>query len=444
MTRVIEVIVAVLMVAVLGLVVALLLPDEGSTSRSIEVSHDLRHVYDILNNYRRFPDYGVLRAYDPNTTFDLSGPAYGPGATISWQSRNPKVLDGSLDIVSAQPAAGDVSTQGSATIVWKLNHQGGFLSGWYGHDQRIEIDLERAGRSQKLVRITMRYKVNYGWNLIDRLSQLYIHGEPAAFIQYTLNNLQNTLASIPNIIYDGVKPQIVATSPQPILFVSTKAKRTLDDVDAATSKAMTEIDAAMKKLGVTATGQRITFTTDYGDENYRFDVAVPISSSMLTVAGQNDDLTQPGTAAAAANADQGGGTVAASAPGTWLAKGALEIEGPVQARMAFGGRALMAIWNGSPAGVPLTRLQLKAYALTHGYAFDDGAHRFYDVLQTDPATTAYDQQTFNVYLPVSNAPAQTPEQAAAAAPAAAASAPAAAASAPAAAGSAPAAATSAG
>ena len=443
MTRVIEVIVAVLMVMVLGLVVALLLPDEGSTSRSIEVSHDLRHVYDILNNYRRFPDYGVLRAYDPNTQFTFSGPAYGPGAAVSWKSSNPKVLDGSLDIVSAQPAASDVSTQGSATIVWKLRHRGGFLNGWYGHDQHIEIDLERAGSSQKLVRITMRYKVNYGWNLIDRLSQLYIHGEPAAFIQYTLNNLQNTLASIPNISYDGVRPQLVNTPRQPVLFVSTKAKRTLDDVDAATAKAMTEIDAAMKKLGVSAAGQPTTFTTDWGDEYYRFDVAVPINSSTLTVAGQSDDLSQPGApAAATAAADQAGGSTAA--PGTWLAKGALEVEGPVQARMAFGGHALTATWNGSPAGVPLTRLQLKAYALTHGYAFDDGAHRFYDVLMTDPATTAYDQQTFNVYLPVFGAPAQTPEQAPAAAPATASSAPASSASAPASAGSVPAAATSAG
>ncbi len=441
MTRVIELIVAVLMVAVLGLVVALLLPDEGSTSRSIEVSHDLRHVYDILNNYRRFPDYGVLRAYDPKTQFTFSGPAYGPGAAVSWTSSNPKVLDGSLDIVSAQPTASDVSTQGSAAIVWKLRHRGGFLNGWYGHDQRIEIHLERAGSSQKLVRITMRYKVNYGWNLIDRLSQLYIHGEPAAFIQYTLNNLQNTLASIPNISYDGVRPQLVNTPQQPVLFVSTKAKRTLDDVDAATAKAMTEIDAAMKKLGVSAAGQPTTFTTDWGDEYYRFDVAVPINSSTLTVAGQSDDLTQPGAPAASTAADQTGGSMAA--PGTWLAKGALEVEGPVKARMAFGGRALTATWNGSPAGVPLTRLQLKAYALTHGYAFDDGAHRFYDALMTDPATTAYDQQTFNVYLPVFGAPAQTPEQApAGAAPAEASSAPAP--SAPASAGSAPAAAASSG
>ena len=442
MTRVIELIVAVLMVAVLGLVVALLLPDEGSTSRSIEVSHDLRHVYDILNNYRRFPDYGVLRAYDPDTQFTFSGPAYGPGAAVSWKSSNPKVLDGSLDIVSAQPAASDVSTQGSATIVWKLRHRGGFLNGWYGHDQRIEIDLERAGSSQKLVRITMRYKVNYGWNLIDRLSQLYIHGEPAAFIQYTLNNLQNTLASIPNISYDGVRPQLVETPQQPVLFVSTKAKRTLDDIDAATAKAMTEIDAAIKKLGVNAAGKPTTFTTDWGDEYYRFDVAVPIDSSTLTVAGQSDDLAQPGTPVTASAADQNGGS--AAAPGTWLAKGALEVEGPVMARMAFGGRALTSTWNGSPAGVPLTRLQLKAYALTHGYAFDDGAHRFYDVLMTDPATTAYDQQTFNVYLPVFGAPAQTPEQAPAAAPATASSAPASSASAPASAGSVPAAATSAG
>ena len=90
------------------------------------------------------------------------------------------------------------------------------------------------------------------------------------------------------------------TKPQAVLFVSTRAKRTLEDVSSATQKALTEIDAAMKKLGVTQAGPRITVTTDYGDQNYAFDIAVPINTSTLTVAGQSYDLTQPGTPDAAA------------------------------------------------------------------------------------------------------------------------------------------------
>jgi hypothetical protein len=413
MMRVLEIIVALIMVAILYLLVGVAMPDHGSTSRSVEVSHDFRQVYDILSNFRRFPDFGVLRAYDPNTQFTFAGPAYGVGAEVSWTSKDPKVGDGTLTITKDAPGASQVSTQGSAEIDWALSN------GWDGHNKRIIVELERSGSNDRLVRVTMRYKVDYGWNLIDRYSRLYIHGEPAAFVQYTLGNLQNLLASIPNVSYNDLQPRIVESKPQPVLFVSTRAKRTLEDVSSATQKALTEIDAAMKKLGVTQAGPRITVTTDYGDQNYAFDIAVPINTSTLTVAGQSYDLTQPGTpdAAAAGNTAQ---------PGTWEKNGALVVAGNVSARMAFAGKALEADMLASPASLPLMRLNLEAYAQTHGYAFDPNTHHPYDVVtkDVDPNTG---MGSYAVYLPLSWAPDAVPGQsvqpaaAASAAPAAAAS-----------------------
>ena len=398
MMRALEIIVALIMVAILYLVVGVVMPDHGSTSRSVEVSHDFRQVYDILSNFRRFPDYGVLRAYDPNTRFTFSGPAYGVGAKVSWTSKNPKVGDGTLTITKDQPGASRVSTQGSAEIDWALTND------WDGHNKRIIVELERSGSNDRLVRVTMRYKVDYGWNLIDRYSRLYIHGEPAAFVQYTLGNLQNVLASIPNVSYNDLQPRIVETKPQAVLFVSTRAKRTLEDVSSATQKALTEIDAAMKKLGVTQAGPRITVTTDYGDQNYAFDIAVPINTSTLTVAGQSYDLTQPGTpdAAAAGNTAQ---------PGTWEKNGALVVAGNVSARMAFGGKALEADMQASPASLPLMRLNLEAYAQTHGYAFDPNTHRLYDVVtsEVDPNTG---MGGYAVYLPLTWGPDAVPGQSA--------------------------------
>lgn len=413
MMRVLEFIVALVMVAILYLVAGVLMPDQGSTSRTIEVSHDLRQVYDILSNFRRFPDYGVLRAYDPNTQFTFSGPAYGVGAEASWNSSNPKVKSGTLTITKDDPGFSQVSMQGSAEIEWALKN------GWDGHHKRFVIELERAGNSDRLVKVTMRYKVDYGWNLIDRYSRLYIHGEPASFVQYTLSNLQNVLASIPNVDYNTLSPAIVQTQRQPILFVSTRAKRTLEDVSTATQKALTQIDAAIKKLGVKAAGPRITITTDYGSQNYVFDVAVPIDTSTLTVDKQSYDLTQPGTVAAAAQN-------AAPTPGSWEKNGVLVVDGDVMARMAFGGKALEADLQASPASLPLMRLNLESFAQTHGYGFDPNTHRFYDVVVQDvnPNTG---EGSYKVYLPLSWAPDAVPGQsmqpatASSAAPAAAAS-----------------------
>jgi hypothetical protein len=455
MTRLLELIVALVIVAVLALVLGVVMPSTGHVDRSVLISKDLRQVYDVFSNFRRFPDYSVLRSYDPKTQFTLSGPAYGAGAKINWASSNAKVGNGSLEIASVDPAFTEVSDKGKAQVVWNVEND------WRGKDKHFTIDLERTGRSQKLVKVSWAYDVTYGWNLVDRYSNMYIHGNPDSLIQFSLTSLQNVMASIPNIDYSKMVPSIEDTKQQPILFVSTTAPRTLDDVDTASDKAMAELQAAAKKLGVNIVGPRVTFTTNWGDQNYTFDVAVPIDSATLNIGGQSVALTAPEApsldAAAAASAPAEASTAAApadaaAAPGSKDHLGRVIVDGDVKATLAFGERALKAEWNGTGAGLPQTRQMLQAYALTHGYKFDDVTHRAYDIQLKAPVNNhgtieGYDEQKFEIYLPLQgdNLPAQTPEQAAGMkqpgleeAPAAAGTAPAPAGTAPAPAGTAPA------
>jgi type II secretory pathway pseudopilin PulG len=440
MMRLLELIVAIGIVAVLGLILGIALPSSGHVERTLVVSKDIRHVYDMLDNYRRFPEYAVLRAYDPQMKYQQGEQWYGPGSTISWTSNNSKVGNGKLTIVSATPDFDQVELQGRATIVWALENN------WRGDNKLFTIKMERTGRTQKLVKINWAYDVDYGWNLIDRYSNLYIHGDPDSLIQYSLNNLQNVLATVPNMDYRNLVPQIVDTPPQAVLYVSTSAPRTLNDVDAATDAALTQIAAAMKKLGVHAIGPRITFDTNYGADNYDFDVAVPIDATSLTIDGQSYDLTMPqtpkqiasepapaestsvakagsvagaGSAAPAAAASAAKGKPAGPQPGTRDRFGHLIVDANVRGMLAFGGRALTGEWNGSPAGIPPTRLMLEAYARTHGYRFDEVTYRPYDVQavaygdkDAKGNDVAYDEQTFKVFLPLITSPAQTPEQAA--------------------------------
>lgn len=477
MTRVLEFITALVIVALLGVVVGVLMPSSGHIERSALISKDIRDVYDVFNNFNRFKDYAVLRAYDPNMKYSLEGKTYGPGAAIDWTSSVPKVGNGKLEIVSAKPGFNEVSDQGTASIVWKITND------WPGHNKRFTIDMERAGRGKRLVKVTWNYDVDYGWNLIDRYSNLYIHGTPDSVVQYSLGNIQSLLAAVPNIVYDDLNPKLVNTPQQPVLFVSSQSKRNLTELDTAIGSAMDQIQAAMKKLGVNQAGPRTIFTTDYGDQTYTFDVAVPIDTSSITIDGQSYDLTVPKTpgeveqaeaasaasaasAAKAASAASAAGAAstastasAASAgapaeggkdkngksgtdqgpqPGDHDKYGHLIVNGNVRGMLAFGGRALEATWTGSPAGIPPTRLKLEAYAATHGYGTDTVNHRFYDKQivayeskKPDGSEVLYDEQKFNIYLPVTNAPDETPEQAAGmTAPAPSSSAPAASSSAP--------------
>jgi hypothetical protein len=421
MMRVLEFLVALIIVAVIGVVAAVVMPGSGHVERSLVIGKDMRQVYDVVDNFRRLPDYSVLRSYDSNVKFNFSGSAYGPGAEVSWTSTEPRVGNGALTIASATPDFSKIDDNTkSASVVWNLDNS------WRGQDKHFTLDLKRQGSRGQLTEVTWAYDVAYGWNLVNRFANLYIHGDPDAFIQFSLNNLQNVLAGVPNIDYSQLIPYIEQTQPTPVLLVSASIERKegLDGLDETVNKAIAEIQASAKKLGVNVTGPRILFTTNYGDQTYTFDVALPIDSSTLTVNGQSEQLTAPtplsldaataaaaSTAAAPAEAGTAATAIETAAAGSRDRYGRLVVDGNVRATLAFGGAALKGVWNGTFAGVPQTRDMLKAYAQTHGYKFDDVVNRSYDI-QTKVGDNINTYSQYDIYLPITDAPAQTPEQAA--------------------------------
>ena len=386
MMRVLEFLAALVIVVVIGVVAAVVMPSSGHVERSLVIGKDMRQVYDLLDNFRRLPDYSVLRCWIPrrSSPFPASPTARVPRS--AGPAPTSKVGKGGLTIASATPDFDKIdSNTKQATIIWNLDND------WRGLDKHFTLDLERKGSRGQLTQVTWAYDVAYGWNLVNRFANLYIHGDPDAFIQFGLNNLQNVLAGVPNIDYSPLVPYIEQTQPTPVLLVSTSIERKdgLDALDDAVNTATTEIEAAAKKLGVNVTGPRILFTTNYGDQTYTFDVALPIDSSTLTVNGQSEQLTArdaavagyaprlpappPAALPAAADADL-------LSPGSRDRFGRLVVDNNVRATLAFGGAALKGVWNGTFAGVPQTRDMLKAYAQTHGYTFDEVVNRPYDVV----------------------------------------------------------------
>lgn len=426
MTRVLEFVVALIMVFILAVIVGVFLPSHAHIERSIDISHNPRHIYDVLNNFRRFQDYagGELRAQDPNVKFSLSGPAYGPGATLSWQG-NDVIGNGKLVNKS-----GNIDLAGNSKVTWDITND------WRGENKTFSFEVTPR-QGQRVSSVTWSYDVDYGWNLIDRYSQLWIHGAPATLIRYGLDSLQNMLAGIPNVDYAKLNPGLYQVDATPVLLVSTKAPRTLDDIDEAKAAALKQIDAAMAKLGVKAAGPTITITTEWGDTNYIFDLAVPIDTTTLTIDGKPHDLTQlpprptpdqlaaePASSASAGepassaseaqpasastSAQAGGDDAGGPGPGSLDKYNQLVVNADVRAAMMPARQVLEAQWTGE-AGLPLVRMALQAYAGTHGYTFSESADRMYDELTTLPTVSNADQ-VYRVFLPVTNAPEQTPEQ----------------------------------
>ncbi|HEX5306746.1 MAG TPA: polyketide cyclase, partial [Dyella sp.] len=355
---------ALVIVAVLAVVVGLAMPSSGHVERSLVIGKDIRQVYDVLNNFRRFSDYAELTGSDPTIKYDLSGEAYGPGAEISWTGAPKKAGSGKLTIASATPGFNEIDTTvNHAQIVWNLD------SDWRGSDKHFTLDLEREGRRHQLTKVTWAYDVKYGFNLLNRYSNLYIHGAPDAFIQYSLTGLQDMLASVKNVDYSDLVPYIEQVKPTPVLMLSTKIEREggLDALNEATNAAVKLLQDTAKKLNVNVTGPRILVVNNYGDQTFTFDIALPIDSTTITVAGQSHDLTAeaapktpalPATAASAeapaSAASVAAPAVATNAPGSTDKYGRLIIDQDVRATMMAGGAVLKGEWNGTYAGVPQT------------------------------------------------------------------------------------------
>lgn len=419
MTRVLEFIVALIIVFILAVIVGVFLPSHAHIQRSIEISHNPEHIYDVLNNFRRFPESGGagLKALDPGVKFSLSGPAYGPGATINWTGGT-TIGNGTLVNKS-----GEIDVTNKSEVVWNLTND------WHGENKTFTLDVEPR-QSQRVSTVTWSYDVDYGWNLIGRYSQLWIHGDPSTVIQYGLDSLQNMLAGIANVDYSKVNPGIYRTDATPVLLVSTKAPRTVDDIDTAKNAAMKEIQAAMAKLGVKAAGPTTTIRTEWGDTTFIFDLAIPIDSTTLALNGKSYDLTKlpppptgeealapPASASSAAKAasagqpasgSSSGAAAPAPGPGGLDKQNRLIVDANVRAMMMPAGEVLAASWTGE-SGVQFMVKALEAYAGTHGYKFNETAAPAYDQLASLP-TVSDDDQIYRVFLPVTDAPAQTPDQ----------------------------------
>src|SRR3569833_1366982 len=135
MMRVLEFIVALFFVVVVGVVVGVFMLGCGFVEWSLVFGKDMRQVYDVLDNFRRFEDYSSLRQEDPKIQFKLSGKDFGPGAEVSWNSDDDRIAEGKLTIASAEPEFFKVdNTVNNAKIIWNLDN------GWRGQDKHFTLD----------------------------------------------------------------------------------------------------------------------------------------------------------------------------------------------------------------------------------------------------------------------------------------------------------------
>jgi type II secretory pathway pseudopilin PulG len=151
MTRLLEILISLAIVAVLFTIVGFILPSSRHLENSVETNRKATIVYDTLNSVRHFRDWNPAVAGDPAIKINLSGPDSGVGAKVSWSSEEKALGEGSWTITESVP---------NKSVTYAIEDID------RGHNKRAEFTLTPTGKAGRNNQITQSYDVDYGLNLL--------------------------------------------------------------------------------------------------------------------------------------------------------------------------------------------------------------------------------------------------------------------------------------
>lgn len=357
MTRLIELLISLAIVAVLFVSVGVVLPSSRHLSHSVETNRKQTIVYDTLNSLRRFKDWNPLVMKDQAMQVKLSGPESGVGARLDYNSQEKGLGEGSWEIVKSTPGE---------RIEYALTDIEP------GNNKRTAFLLKKTGKGGRNIEITQTYDIDYGWNLIGRYAGLYVSSNVGEDMKLGLSRLSNMLATVPNYDYaelsktdPSMAPKLADRPAENLLVVTAVVPRDNAKVQAQMQGNMEWIRKVMASNGLEAAGPVRIITNEFGAETYSFDVAQPVRKIGATgVATQLTDI---------------------------------KIEGPVTVAFSEPAKLATVPFKGHMANLAKMRDALRGWSLTRGY---ETVERPYESWKAGIDAGFTDQGEFDVYWAV--------------------------------------------
>lgn len=400
MTRIVEWIISLVIVVLLFIGIGVFLPAKRSVSHEVETNRPMSTINDLLAGFTRFKDWNALINHDPRMQLSVSGPESGVGAKLEFNSREAQVGQGSWEVVEFEPGE---------RIVYALHDE------HMGENKKMTFTFERTGQRNQNVKITQRYTVDYGWNLIGRYAGLYVTDNVGDDIKRGLTKFSNLLATIPRFDYSGHEPgfEFVDLPPQNVLVATATAQRANDEIAVAMTNQFKWIEQVMSKNDLEAAGPMRIVTNEFSTETYGFDVMVPVRKKGTGPApAADDDAADEGDAADdAADGEEGADETPAEDAAIPVtdrmsppAAGApvperldIEVEGPVIYAQTPAMRLARTEYVGPAPGLARVRDLVRAWSMVRGS--ETTGRPFEEYL--DPIKDMLNEDTeFKVYWPI--------------------------------------------
>ena len=373
MARILEFIVAILLVALLGVAVGVVLPSYRTHADSIETNRPINVAFDMLNGFQRFNDWNTMRLIDPNIRFTLSGPASGVGARLEFASNNATVGSGSWEIIESVPGE---------RIVFRVEDQA------FGHNKTMRFTFERTGRNQRNVEITQRYRVEYGWNLIGRYAGMYVAAGAGKRLENSLRLLSNALAGVPRIDYTIYEHplQVVQVPAMNALKVDVTAPLANDGFAISLTNQLQWMDRVIEASGFAKDGPLRIVTIERGSEAYTFTMLLPVRDADAPEGSSRAPTVAELPVLEATIAGEGNQVVLTQTP-------------PMTAANTK--------WIGPAPGLQRVRDTLRAWAMVRGFPIEPNVQGFDDYSVAIPDMLNPDAE-FQAFLPLQLEPKPAP------------------------------------
>ena len=378
MTRLLELLISMAIVAVLFVIVGVLLPSSRSLTESVETNRRMSIVFDTVNSFKRFDDWHPFAL--GQVELNRSGPDEGVGARIEYDSQVSGVGKGSWEIVESEQ---------DSRVVYRIEDDK------RGDNKQSTISLKPTGRGGRNVEITQDYSVDYGWDLLGRYAGLYVSRNVGDTMKLGLGRLTNMLASVPNFDYrvEGsnlANLEIAEIPAENLLVVNAGAIERNNEVVKKAMKDNAEwIKRTMDENGLEPIGPLRIVTTEFARDTYTFDVVQAVRPK-----GTGDAAASDATAADAAEGEEGAEEAAAPAfavtESEALDAEGIKLLGPVTFVRSEPTRVARADYTGYMAELDAARNATRAWALTQGEEAIGRPYEYY-VNGIDAAFTAEGQ-----------------------------------------------------
>lgn len=350
MTRLLELLISMAIVAVLFVIVGVMLPSSRSLTESVETNRRMAIVFDTLNSFKRFDDWHPFAL--GQVKLNRSGPDSGVGARIDYDSEVSGVGKGSWEIVESDQ---------DSRVVYRIDDEK------RGRNKQTSFTLKPTGRGGRNIEITQNYEVTYGWDLLGRYAGLYVSRNVGDTVKFGLGRLTNMLASVPNYDYrvEGsmlTGLELTDIPGENLLVVNAGAIERNNEVIKKAMKDNVEwIKRTMDESGLEPIGPVRIVTSEFARDTYTFDVVQavrPKGTGGEQAAGEAPAEGEGGEAPAA--------PVFVATASEAIDEASIKLQGPVTYVRSEPTHVVQGNYQGYMAELDAVRSATRAWAMTQG------------------------------------------------------------------------------